>query len=72
MFHVPFDNARPVETPDGLKDPAGAVKLLAATVAKCNSNLAAWMNPGARWLASVPMDGIILPMVAMVITGSSA
>lgn len=30
MFRIPFDNTRPVETPDGLKDPAGAVKLLAA------------------------------------------
>jgi acyl-homoserine-lactone acylase len=30
MFRVPFDPARPIETPDGLKDPAGAVKLLAA------------------------------------------
>ncbi|HEY0609208.1 MAG TPA: acylase [Chitinophaga sp.] len=34
MFATPFDPERPVETPDGLKDPAGAVKLLAAAAAE--------------------------------------
>lgn len=34
MFRIRFDTARPVQTPDGLKDPAGAVKLLADAVAE--------------------------------------
>lgn len=34
MFAAPFDPERPVTTPDGLKDPEGAVKLLVAAAAE--------------------------------------
>ncbi|HEY8915642.1 MAG TPA: acylase [Chitinophaga sp.] len=34
MIRTPFDPAQPVTTPAGLKDPAGAVKLLAAAAAE--------------------------------------
>jgi acyl-homoserine-lactone acylase len=56
MFRVPFDNARPVETPDGLKDPAGAVKLLAAAAAEVQQQFGRLDEPWGA-LARFRADG---------------